>query len=183
MKICFIDDCDKPVKTRNWCSAHYHRFQRYGDPLGRPKSKKLPKRKCSVETCVRNQVVHNLCPAHHCRVKTHGDVLAHIPIIDGTQPISPRRYRRLTHQGHPLADAENRVAEHRYVLYESIGNGWHACHWCGNKISWEISHPHASALTADHLNHNRSDNRLENLVPACSPCNSTRWAWREVVCG
>lgn len=31
--ICAIQDCNKPVKTRGWCVAHYKRFLRHGDPL------------------------------------------------------------------------------------------------------------------------------------------------------
>jgi len=32
-KICSICDCGKPVHARGWCGAHYHRWQRHGDPL------------------------------------------------------------------------------------------------------------------------------------------------------
>lgn len=34
VKICSVDDCPKPARTRGLCVAHYHRLQRYGDPLG-----------------------------------------------------------------------------------------------------------------------------------------------------
>ena len=33
---CKIEDCGKPVDNRGWCRGHYRRWQRYGDPLGRP---------------------------------------------------------------------------------------------------------------------------------------------------
>jgi hypothetical protein len=38
---CAIDGCGKPARSRVWCSAHYERWRRYGDPLlvhfnGRP---------------------------------------------------------------------------------------------------------------------------------------------------
>jgi hypothetical protein len=32
MKTCSIDDCDSPVRARGWCSKHYGRFTRHGDP-------------------------------------------------------------------------------------------------------------------------------------------------------
>lgn len=36
-RICAVEGCEKPVLKRQWCSAHYHRWKRHGDPLaGRP---------------------------------------------------------------------------------------------------------------------------------------------------
>ncbi len=32
-RICEVDGCQLPVKSRSWCCAHYTRFIRYGDPL------------------------------------------------------------------------------------------------------------------------------------------------------
>ena len=32
--MCSIPECDNPATVRGWCNAHYHRWQRYGDPLG-----------------------------------------------------------------------------------------------------------------------------------------------------
>jgi hypothetical protein len=32
-KICDVENCDKPVKSRKWCTAHYTRYIRYGNPL------------------------------------------------------------------------------------------------------------------------------------------------------
>ena len=31
--MCSIEGCDKPVDSRGWCSAHYTRWLRHGDPL------------------------------------------------------------------------------------------------------------------------------------------------------
>lgn len=33
MKQCAIDGCEKPLLARGWCGMHYHRWERYGDPL------------------------------------------------------------------------------------------------------------------------------------------------------
>lgn len=78
--------------------------------------------------------------------------------------------------GHPLADSQGRVLEHRFVVYEALGPGPHPCHWCGTDLHWDrrpIEHP-TSALCIDHIDHNRLNNDLANLVPSCLSCNSRR---------
>ena len=32
--LCSIENCCKPVRSKGWCEAHYHRWYRHGDPLG-----------------------------------------------------------------------------------------------------------------------------------------------------
>lgn len=32
MKLCTIDDCERPGIARGWCSKHYERWRRTGDP-------------------------------------------------------------------------------------------------------------------------------------------------------
>jgi hypothetical protein len=39
---CIIDGCDKPVFAKGWCSPHYTRNRRYGDPLIRKSGRGLP---------------------------------------------------------------------------------------------------------------------------------------------
>jgi hypothetical protein len=83
-------------------------------------------------------------------------------------------YKILTgQQSHPLTQGRGSLAEHRKVLYDAIGPGPHPCHWgCGRILDWNGR----SGLIPDHINGNRIDNRLENLVPSCPRCNTNR-AW------
>jgi 5-methylcytosine-specific restriction endonuclease McrA len=67
--------------------------------------------------------------------------------------------------GHPLAIA-GWVREHRLVLYRAIGPGTHPCHHCGEFVEW------GNTLEVDHLNHDRQDNRPDNLRPACRGCQN-----------
>lgn len=108
---------------------------------------------------------------HYTRWSRHGDPLT-------VKPQGPPRkgvgYKAIFRPGHPLArPSDNRVYEHRFVLYNAIGPGWHPCHWCQKLVSWDLRSC-SKALVVDHVNAVRLDNRLENLVPACQRCNGQR---------
>lgn len=85
--------------------------------------------------------------------------------------ISPYGYVILTgQQGHPLAAKNGAISEHRKVLYDKIGPGVHACHWCGKQIEW-LSPVRAMQICVDHLDEDKQNNAPENLVPSCFLCN------------
>lgn len=84
---------------------------------------------------------------------------------------------------HPLRLQSGWVRPHRVVLFDTIGDGIHACTWCGRKIAWRAPYlpvdrvPFAEQpgeLTVDHENGNPRDNRAENLLASCRSCNSAR---------
>lgn len=37
-RICSIDSCDRPLLVRSYCSTHYWRWYRHGDPMRGPKT-------------------------------------------------------------------------------------------------------------------------------------------------
>lgn len=77
--------------------------------------------------------------------------------------------------GHPLAPASGTVAVCRLVLYEKIGPGSHACHWCGEPVTWMPGQGVApGALVADHLDWDQANDSPANLVPSCNACNAHR---------
>ena len=87
-------------------------------------------------------------------------------------------------QGHPLAH-RGAVREHRKVLYDAVGPGPHECHWnetygCG-RISLEWGGLQGDSLCVDHLDHDRTNNAPENLVPSCIACNLRRGRERKVM--
>jgi len=69
---CSVDGCEKPVRHRSWCKAHYTRWWKHGDPLGG-----LFKQKaggpCSTEGCPNVAVKRGLCGKHYIRWRKHGD--------------------------------------------------------------------------------------------------------------
>jgi hypothetical protein len=92
------------------------------------------------------------------------------PLPEGTLRVNRSKgYIDEKRSGHPLARPSGWVAQHRMVLFDSIGEGPHACDWCEAEVWWGRN------LHADHLDHDRGHNAPMNLVPACDRCNSRRW--------
>lgn len=71
------------------------------------------------------------------------------------------------------------MKQHRAVLFDAIGGDEapHGCQHCGRAVRWSPTDGEQQ-LVVDHLNHDRADNRPENLVPSCRACNSRRRAGR-----
>lgn len=136
----------------------------------------MPEPTCLVDGCEkrsRNPKSQALCPMHYHRQYRHGDVERQAN-HSGVSASLGRRYRRIpVPPGHPLRDKSGTAYEHRVVLYEEIGPGPHACHWCGTEVDW-LPKGDPRCLHADHVNGDGADNRVENLVPSCQPCNTAR---------
>ena len=113
----------------------------------------------------------SLCAMHYHRQYRHGDTSADMRRV---RTATPRRYRTVAAKGHPLAGKNGRAYEHRVVLYDAIGPGPHECTWCGRSVEWGVSKGSPEALTVDHLNGDKGDNRPENLTASCGACNVAR---------
>lgn len=107
---CKIDSCVKEVMGLGFCSAHYSKFRKYGDPLfGRENTGGI----CKAEGCAKPVHAHHMCSMHYERYKKHGDYTVVRRIrkcnVDGCS----EKYRangfcefhngRFRHRGDPLA--------------------------------------------------------------------------------
>ena len=75
---CKVDGCEKLYEGLGWCSLHYSRYIRHGDPL--IKTKVLKKRgviKCKVDGCEKLYSCLGWCSLHYSRHKRNGDLLLH----------------------------------------------------------------------------------------------------------
>lgn len=130
--------------------------------------------KCVVDEC-QNKPRSNraeLCPKHYHRMYRHGS-LEKVASGVASPFKQARSYRQVFRPGHPIAGKGGRMYEHRFVLYETIGPGTHACHWCGTDVTWGFKGD-PDPLIVDHLNGVEHDNRAENLVASCYGCNTGR---------
>lgn len=129
----------------------------------------MKKTTCAVEGCAKPRYQQSkMCVTHKMRLHRYGDVHADRARKAAEVVFHSAGYRKSVRRGHPLADGDGYVYEHRFVLYAEIGPGPHRCHWCGCEVEWR------STLEVDHLNGDRADNRLMNLVPSCHTCNTRR---------
>src|SRR5690242_14904452 len=75
------------------------------------------------------------CKMHYHRWYRHGST-DKVSVGSGLSVSHGRRYRTVTAKGHPLASKNGTVYEHRKVLFDTIGPGPHACHWCDTTVQW-----------------------------------------------
>lgn len=59
--ICSIENCERPVTGRGWCSMHYQRWLNHGDPL----FLKQRRGTCSVDGCDQRHGAKGLCHSHY----------------------------------------------------------------------------------------------------------------------
>jgi len=130
---------------------------------------------CTVDGCEkpsRNKGTRSMCAMHYHRQYRHGST--HKVATRVSTRTDGSRYRSTHQPQHPLAGKSGRIYVHRKVLFDLIGPGTHACHWCHKPVTWLMPIGDPSNLQVDHLNGVRDDNRPENLVPSCPSCNATR---------
>jgi hypothetical protein len=69
---CSVKNCDRLATTRGWCTKHYKRYMRHGDPEKTLfDMSKLPH--CTFENCTRSVEGKGLCSMHAKRMRKHGD--------------------------------------------------------------------------------------------------------------
>lgn len=152
----------RPGMDRLYCS------RRCADTVRSQKWNERPKPDCTVDGCGKPaaNLTCGFCHAHYARMRRKGHLdLAQPPRLIGHS----HGYKLLYAPKHALGTdcQQSRVYEHRAVYHAEHGDGPFDCYHCGVEVDW-------SNLHIDHLNDDRADNRLDNLVASCPTCNQKR---------
>lgn len=142
---CKVDGCRRVAQSRGWCGTHYERW-RLGRAVNAPGDLRLrnPAARCTVDGCEGRPSARGWCQKHYARWRAHGDPTVTERDYGSYRVTSPDGYIRIWCPGHPAAHADGYALEHRKVVIDAgieIPDGWHV----------------------HHRNHDKTDNRLENL--------------------
>lgn len=192
-KQCSVSDCENPVLAKSFCSKHYNRFRKRGDPQAlSAKSANWVFSQCSIDGCERFAVSKTYCGKHYQRFVRTGSPLVVRPrnrggvehlstqgkcIVDGCEEQRRCRgycgnhYYRAWRHGDPL----KQIRKHERAAGEgTYNNGYH---FKSVRINGRIRQVGAHRLVMEeklgrklrpnenvhHVNGDRSDNRAENL--------------------
>jgi hypothetical protein len=150
----------------NLCVKHQEIFKKFGTVTVPENGELRPF--CTVMKCNNRARSQNsiYCEKHYARLNRTGR-LDLVPKKRMGTYINSAGYIDIVDPEHPLSTKDGRVKQHRAVAYEKYNGVCTNCFWCMETLTWDVAH-------VDHINEDKSDNRSENLVIACSECNTQR---------
>jgi G:T-mismatch repair DNA endonuclease (very short patch repair protein) len=122
---CSVENCPNIYRGRGFCSKHYQKWRRHGDPLYVASAEKH----CSVENCPDRYYGKGFCANHYRKWKRHGDPLhvvdteklcsvENCPNKHWGKGFCPIHYQKWKRYGNPLYvfDPEKRRKNHSIAM-------------------------------------------------------------------
>jgi hypothetical protein len=152
---CDVDGCDQPrLNSRGWCSRHYLRWVKHGDPTVDKRSGRRPTMLCSIDGCDRIFYCKGFCKKHYTRWRKHGDPATVLRV--GGQPKSEVRY----------------VAAHQRIYRARGRASAYACVDCAAAAAqWSYDGTDPAPLVSDTGQMYSLD--MDRYSPRCRSCHST----------
>lgn len=148
-RICSIEGCEKPARSRSFCNAHHLRWLKYGDPTAGRRSPVGGS--CSVGGCDRSHEGLGYCKLHRERFKRHGDPLR----------VEVARWR---------GDAIGYSGMHDRLRRYRGGAADHPCQHCGEPArDWAYTHDCPNERTSEEGYAYSTD--VARYVPLCGSCH------------
>lgn len=155
MKTCSIDGCERKRDARGWCSTHYKRWQKHGDP-----EYVRPAKSCNVGDCDGPVRGYGMCNMHYLRWRRNGD-----PLDPGNRVIHP------TPEECFLARSEPIVGDPGCIIWTgSVASGGYGSLRVNgrtvpaHRYAWEQQHgPIPDGMFIDHMCWERSCVNTEHL--------------------
>lgn len=170
---CSVEDCSRSAVSRGFCTLHYRRWTKHGDPMKVSPSRWHPvDKRCSIENCNKQRWARGWCTMHYKRWRLLGDPLKVLRPAPLSISVEERFWNKViktescwTWNGGKTAEnygifginSRNRVMAHRYayeLLTGSKLDGLELDHECHNRdLSCNLSAkcPHRLCVNPDHL--------------------------------
>ena len=134
---------------------------------------------CKVDGCreISKTRWGTLCNTHYFRGRRTGSTADR---EKRGHSLTSHGYMSRSVRGHPAASPTGLLYEHREVFYGAFGKTGHRCSWCSKALEWGGKGTHK--LVIDHLNGDKEDNDIGNLVASCPGCNGVRGIFMSWLC-
>lgn len=103
---CKVSECSSPDTCRGYCSKHYQRWRKHGDPQWEPPA--INSGDCKISDCGYPATKRGWCDMHYQRWREHGDPLW--PGIGHVRHVGDSEILALYSQGLPLCEIGTRVS-------------------------------------------------------------------------